>query len=100
MFNTKAEAQKWEVEKDKELRSLPEQTPTGTELRIFFSKYLDFEETKFSKKVFEEKRRLLQSLSKKWGGGIPVGSVTVDMVASHLQARAKEVSCKPKIPGK
>ena len=88
---TKAEAIKWEVEKEKELSS-PAQTPAGMELRIFFSKYLDFGETKFSRKVFEEKRRLLQSLSKKWGGGIPVGSVTTDMIASHLEARAKEVS--------
>jgi site-specific recombinase XerD len=62
------------------------------DLRVFFSKYLDFAEPRFSKKVFEEKRSLLVALSKRWGGGIPVKDVTVDMVALYLEERAKAVS--------
>src|SRR5271157_2343146 len=88
---TKAQAERWEIEKEKELKSSTP-IPEDMALRIFFSKYLDHGEGRFAPKVFEEKRALLRKLSQKWGGDIPVTSVTVDMVASYLESRAKAVS--------
>jgi hypothetical protein len=49
--DTKAEAVKWEVEKKEELLRIQTLIPEDTELRIFFSKYLDHAELRFTKKV-------------------------------------------------
>lgn len=94
LFETKEEAKTFEVETKKRIKAelTREPTPGDMELRIFFSKYLDFAEPRFSKKVFEEKRSLLVTLSGRWGGGLPVKDVTVDMVALYLEERAKAVS--------
>lgn len=94
LFETKEEAKTFEVETKKQVKAelTKEPTPGDMELRIFFSKYLDFAEPRFTKGVFEDKRILLVRLSERWGGGIPVKNITVDMVALYLEARAKAVS--------
>lgn len=92
LFDTKAEAKGWEAEKKREVASKQEQTPDDMELRVFFSRYLDHAEMRFSVKVFKEKRALLQKLSRLWGGGTLLKAVTVDMVASYLETQAKERS--------
>lgn len=58
LFDTKAEARKWEVKEKMRLKS-GEQTPQGMELRIFFSKYLDFAKQMFVEKTYKEKKALV-----------------------------------------
>jgi integrase len=92
LFDTMAEAKTWEVEERKRLKSPGEQTPQGMELRIFFSKYLDFAEQRFVKKTYLEKRALAQKVCDKWGKHTLVDTITVDMVGSYLEQQAKERS--------
>jgi integrase len=96
LFATKDEAKKWEVERKKELERSQTQTPDDMELRILFSKYLDYAELRFSRVVFKEKRELLRRLTepknKLWDGGWRIGDITADMVATFLEGRAKQKS--------
>lgn len=87
--DTRQAAKDWEVDKRKELLSpAPEPKPTDMELRVFFSAYLDHAKLRFSPKTFQEKKSLLQTLSKLWRGDIPVGKIDSAMVAKYLDDRA------------
>ncbi len=66
----------------------PEPKPEDMSLRTFFCLYLDYSKLHFSPKVYDEKKALLQALSKRWGGDIPVKDVKPAMVAKYLEDRA------------
>lgn len=88
IFETKAEAKKWEIEEKARLKSLA-QTPQGMGLQIFFSKYLDHAEPNFSEKVYKEKCQLFKKVLDVWGKETPVETITVDIVATYLETQVK-----------
>jgi integrase len=91
-FDTRQAAKNWEVAKRKELLApKPELKSEDMELRTFFSLYLDSAELKLIQKTFKEKKALLQTLSRIWGGDTPVKDISPAMVSKYLENRAQEM---------
>ena len=91
LFDTKAEAKKWEQEEKKRLKS-GEVTPQGMELITFCNFYLDHAEQRFVKKTYLEKRALAQRICDKWGKHTQVEEINVNMVATYLEQEARKRS--------
>ena len=87
LFDTKAEAKKYEVQERKR-RENSAKALQDTDLRTLSYKYLDYIQPRMGRKTYEEKQSLCRRLGKTWGN-IPLLSISPEMVADYLLDQAK-----------
>jgi integrase len=91
IFSTKAEALAWEVEMRKtpsESRLQPE-TPTGCSLIDWASAYLTFAQTRFTKRVYDEKKFVFKRFFKVVDPKMVAPTLTPYQALSYLQQQAQ-----------
>lgn len=88
LLPTKRDAIEWEIETRRELKRIVKRRQLGMDLMTFCAKYLDYA-TRFTEKVYKEKRAVSRRILQAWGSDFPVAHIDPDMVQTYLDDQAK-----------
>lgn len=95
LFDLKRDAEAWESSEKKRLK---ERARNGISLIAFSVKYLDYAQSRFVPKTYDEKRLLMDRIIEAWGADTPVADITVEMAEAYLglqkQTRSANASNK------